>query len=46
MDYLRAANELAGMVAPADQAALLQGCARLQAAAIRFPFANPSATVP
>ncbi len=46
MDYLRAANELAGMVAPTDQAALLQSCARFQAAATRSPFANSSATVP
>ncbi len=46
MDYLRAANELAGLVAPADQAALLQASTRIQAAANRISSANASATVP
>ncbi len=46
MDYLRTANDLAGMIAPADQAALLQGCAQFHAATTSFPSANASAIVP
>lgn len=46
MDYLRAANELADLVAPADQAALLQASTQFQAAANRISSANASATVP
>jgi len=46
MDYLRAANGLAAQVSSADQAALFQGCALLQAAAARLHIANTSATVP
>lgn len=44
--YLRTAHELAGMVLPADRAALLQGSAQFRAAANRFPITNASATVP
>lgn len=46
MDYLRTANELAGMIPPVDQAALLQGCAHLHTATTCFPSANVSAIVP
>lgn len=46
MDYLRAANVLAAQVPPADQAALLQGCAQLQAAAQHLSSANVPVTVP
>ncbi len=46
MDYLRAANELAARIPPADQAALLQGCAQLQGIARHLSSVSAPAAVP